>query len=139
MYRIKVDIYFCSYQKNTTLLHEPILLNKGTARSAQKECSWFIRKEGWKHIPQKSVRVRETKQPTLLRNDFQLLQHKNITFQQQIKTKDDKTTSLQREIQELQLKTNNLEQQVREKDSKINVLENEQHGHHRRLFNKLRC
>jgi chromosome segregation ATPase len=44
------------------------------------------------------------KQLTLLRNDFQFIQHKNVFFQQQINTNDSKTASLQRENQELQLK-----------------------------------
>jgi chromosome segregation ATPase len=78
------------------------------------------------------LQIKESdRQLTLLRNDFQLLHDKNVTFQQQINTNDSKIALLQRENQELKLKTNNLEQQVREKDSKINVLENEQHGHHR--------
>jgi chromosome segregation ATPase len=78
------------------------------------------------------LKIKESdRQLTLLRSDFQLLHHKNVTLQQKLNTNDSKMTSLQREDQELQLKTNSLEQQVREKDSKINVLENEKHGYHR--------
>jgi hypothetical protein len=51
------------------------------------------------------------RQLTLLRNDFQLLQHKNITFHQQLKKNNSKTTSLQKENQELKLKINTLEYQ----------------------------
>jgi chromosome segregation ATPase len=78
------------------------------------------------------LQIKESdRQLTLLRNDFQLVQHKNIAFQNQIKTNDSKMASLQRENQELKLKINSLEQQGREKDNKINSLENEKHGHHR--------
>jgi chromosome segregation ATPase len=51
------------------------------------------------------------RQIALLRNDFQLLHDKNVTFRNQINTNDSKITSLQRENQELRLKINNLEQQ----------------------------
>jgi chromosome segregation ATPase len=81
-------------------------------------------------IFQRQIEERD-RQLTLLRNDFQLLHHKNVTLQQQINTNDSKTVLLQKENQGLKLKVSSLEHQGREKDNKINVLENEQHGHHR--------